>query len=149
VTTEQQIAIQRDRASSWVTEWRSAVLSMPAVGCGGIIGAVARWQISEWSVDHWPTSFPWGTFVINVSGSFILGLYLSIVTKRDDNRPLMRLFVATGVLGAYTTFSTFVYEAARLVQHGDVVTAGAYVAASLVLGLVACSLGFTIGTTVN
>ena len=53
-----------------------------------------------------------------MSGSFILGLYLTFVTDRFTGRPLTRLFVATGILGAYTTFSTFVYETVRLVQHG-------------------------------
>jgi fluoride exporter len=147
--TEQQIALPQARGSSWVTEWRGGAMSMLAVGIGGIIGAVARWQISEWSVDRWPSSFPWGTFLINVSGSFILGLYLASVAERSAGRSVTRLFVATGVLGAYTTFSTFVYETARLVQHGESTTAIAYVAASLVVGVAASVSGIAVGRAVN
>ena len=126
-------------------EWRGTFLTIIVVGIGGVVGSTARWQISEWSVEHWPSSFPWGTFLINVSGSFILGLYLTIVTKRIAGRPLTRLLVATGVLGAYTTFSTFVYETVRLIQHGEPLTAVTYLVASLIAGLAACAVGIFAG----
>jgi fluoride exporter len=126
-------------------EWRGAILTIVVIGIGGVVGSTARWQISEWSAERWPSSFPWGTFLINVSGSLILGLYLTIVTERIAGRPLTRLLVATGVLGAYTTFSTFVYETVRLIQHGEPMTAVAYLAASLIAGLAACAVGISAG----
>ena len=127
------------------TGWRDIVSTAMAVGIGGIVGANVRWQVSEWSARHWPSSFPWGTFLINISGSFVLGLYLTIAAERLVGRPLTRLFVATGVIGAYTTFSTFVYESARLIEHGHAVTAAAYVAASLAVGLSAAAAGIMAG----
>jgi CrcB protein len=82
--------------------------------------------------------------VINLTGSFVLGLYLTLVTERFAGRPLTRLFFATGLLGAYTTFATFAYETVRLLQDGHLVTAATYVAASLVFGLVASMAGIAV-----
>jgi CrcB protein len=125
---------------------RTDVLTVLAVGAGGVIGANARWAISEWSNDVWSTAFPWGTLLINVSGSLILGLFLSAQSRLTGN-PYARLIIATGILGAYTTFSTFVYETVRLVQHGDGLIAVTYVLASLGLGLAAAVLGIRAGRT--
>jgi CrcB protein len=125
-------------------EWREAVPTVLAVGIGGIIGANLRWQVGEWVADRWATPFPWGTLLINLTGSFVIGLYLTLVTERFAGRPMTRLFFATGVLGAYTTFSTFAYEMVRLLQHGHLLTAATYVAASLTLGLAACLAGIAI-----
>jgi CrcB protein len=125
-------------------EWREAVPTVLAVGIGGIIGANLRWQVGEWAADRWATPFPWGTLLINLTGSFVIGLYLTLVTERFAGRPMTRLFFATGVLGAYTTFSTFAYEMVRLLQHGHLLTAATYVAASLTLGLGACLAGIAI-----
>jgi CrcB protein len=123
---------------------RAALPTVLAVGIGGIIGANLRWQVGEWAADRWATPFPWGTLLINLTGSFVLGLYLTLVTERFAGRPLTRLLFATGVLGAYTTFSTFAYETVRLLQHGHFLTAAAYVAASLALGLIASIAGIAL-----
>ena len=136
------------RRQSLATDWMDAIPTMLAVGIGGIIGANLRWQVGEWATDRWTTPFPWGTLLINLTGSFILGLYLTLVTGRFTGRPLTRLLIATGILGAYTTFSTFAYETVRLVQHGYIATALAYVAASLVFGLAACAGGIAAGRAV-
>ena len=143
--TEPQTTAKPLTESAVDKAWRSTALTVLAVGLGGIIGANARWQISDWSVSHWPSSFPWGTFLINISGSFILAVYLTTVTERFAGRSLTRLLVATGLLGAYTTFSTFVYETVRLVQHGDGRIALAYIVASLAGGLVTAAIGIMIG----
>lgn len=123
---------------------RSAVLTVLAVGAGGVIGANARWAVGELATDVWPTAFPWGTLLINVTGSLILGLIVSWPLRWTANA-YARLVVATGILGAYTTFSTFMYETVRLVQHGDALIAVSYVASSLVLGLGAAALGIRAG----
>jgi CrcB protein len=125
-------------------EWRATIPTVLAVGIGGIVGANLRWQVGEWAADRWATPFPWGTLVINLTGSFVLGLYLTLVTERFAGRPLTRLFFATGLLGAYTTFSTFAYETVRLLQYGHLVTAAAYVGASLVFGLAASIAGIAV-----
>ena len=79
--------------------------------------------------------------VINVSGSLVLGVFLAITVARPNWRPATRLFVATGFLGGYTTFSTFGYETVRLIQDGHAMRAALYVAASLTAGLAAVVVG--------
>jgi CrcB protein len=106
-----------------------------AIGAGGLLGANARYFMGVWAAERWGTAFPWGTFLINVVGSFLLGFYLTLVTERFTGRAVTRLFVATGFLGAFTTFSTFGYETAMLLRDGSPAQALAYVAASLVVGV--------------
>jgi CrcB protein len=124
--------------------WRARLT--PAAPCaalsaGAILGANARYLVGVWAVAHWGSAFPWGTFVINVTGSLLLGFYLTLVTERFAGRATTRLFVATGFCGAYTTFSTFSYEAVTLVQRGAIVAALAYVLGSLAVGLLAVRVG--------
>jgi CrcB protein len=121
--------------------WHPRLTSPTAIGIGGLLGANARYQVSNWAADRWGTGFPWGTLLINVTGSLVLGFFLTLVTERFSGRPTTRLLVATGFMGAYTTFSTFGYEAVRLLQHGDILRAFAYVGASLILGIVGVFLG--------
>lgn len=116
-------------------------MTVLVIGVGGMIGANVRWKVGEWVDKQTTGDFPWGTLVINLTGSLILGAFLTVVTERVAGRPLTRLLVATGMIGAYTTFSTFVYETARLLERGDVLIAAAYVSASLALGLVAVWAG--------
>lgn len=142
---EEQELVIRTVAPAWISVWREVALTAAAVGVGGMIGANLRWRLGEWSADRWPTSFPWGTLLINVSGSFLLGLYVTFMSARHRGSPRSRLLVATGVLGAYTTFSTFTYETVRLLQHGRLSTAAAYLAASLGGGLIACLAGVKLG----
>jgi len=148
VIAEDQETGEEIGRQSLAVGWRGTIPTMLAVGFGGIIGANLRWQVGKWATDRWAAPFPWGTLLINLTGSFILGLYLTLVTGRFTGRPLTRLLVATGILGAYTTFSTFAYETVRLVQHGHIATALAYVGASLVLGLAACAGGIAAGRAV-
>lgn len=112
-----------------------------AISSGAVLGACARLLIGEWSAATWGTSFPWGTLLINVTGSLILGFYLALVLERFTGRYTVRLFFATGVLGAYTTFSTFSYEAVELYLNGNAPGAAAYVLATVVLGLAGVSAG--------
>jgi CrcB protein len=121
--------------------WREQVATVGAISIGGMLGANARYLVSRWATDHWGAAFPWSTLLINVTGSFVLGFYLTLVTERFSGRSTIRLFVATGFLGAYTTFSTFSYETVRLIQHGDATRALAYVATSLLVGLLAAVVG--------
>ena len=121
--------------------WSARLAPSVPISCGAVLGANARYFVGFWAAARWPGAFPWGTLLINVTGSLVIGFYLTLVTERFAGRATTRLFVATGFLGAYTTFSTFSYETVTLVRQGLVAAAIGYVAASLVLGLAAVVAG--------
>lgn len=112
-----------------------------AIGAAGFAGALTRWGVAA-LVGRWvPVRFPLGTFVINITGSFFLGWFLTYVGSRYPVSDTMRLAVATGFVGAYTTFSTFMYESSRLVDEGAGLEALVNLVGSLVIGLLAVRLG--------
>jgi fluoride exporter len=115
-----------------------------AVALGGAIGAPLRYGLSQ-LVPNNADEFPWATFVTNVSGSFVLGVVLIVLVRRFPTSRYARPFLAVGVLGAYTTFSTFAVETDRLVGGGHAGTALAYVGLSLVAGLAGSWLGIGAG----
>ena len=117
-----------------------------AVGAGGFLGAVARYLVSLGVARVWPRPFPLGTLLINVTGSFVLGWFTTWVAARAELDPAWRLLVATGFVGAYTTFSTFVFESDGMLRAGTGLKAIAYMAASLILGLACVRLGIWLGT---
>jgi CrcB protein len=85
------------------------------IALGGALGALSRYFVGFWVQSHVPKStFPWGTFVINATGSFVLGLIMTLLTERILVSPNWRPLVTIGFIGAYTTFSTFEYESAQL-----------------------------------
>ena len=118
------------------------------VAFGGALGSLVRWGVAIAFSRWFGTAFPWGTFFINLSGSFFLGWFTTVLAElflvngdgwiRADD---LRLMVAVGFTGAYTTFSTFEYESNQLVQDGDGLKGLTYIFASLFLGLVAVRLG--------
>jgi len=112
-----------------------------------VLGAPARYGISV-LVDITPGTFPWGTFWTNLSGSFALGLVMAFLLERFPPTRYLRPFVATGFLGAYTTYSTFAVETDLLARNGYVGIALAYSAASLVGGLAAVWIGLSVGRAV-
>lgn len=120
---------------------------LAAVAAGGALGAPARYGVAA-AVTITSGTFPWGTFWINVSGSFALGVVLAVVAVRYPADRYLRPFVATGFLGAYTTYSTFAVEGDLLVRNGHAGVAAAYVAASLVVGLTAAGAGHRAGRAV-
>jgi CrcB protein len=122
--------------------------TIAAVAVAGAIGALARWGIGVWFGQRFP-SFPWGTLFINVSGSMLLGLLFALLTERGVASATMRLALTTGLMGAYTTFSTFSLETFRLFEDGAMGRAVANIAFSLVLGLVAVWAGILIGRAVT
>ena len=89
------------------------------VSLGGIVGACSRYFLSRFTAKIVGTSFPWGTLLINVSGSFILGLFLVYTTERVFVDPKWRLLIAIGFCGAYTTFSSYAYESMVYFQQGN------------------------------
>ena len=117
---------------------RRSVLS--AIALGAAAGAPARYGVAQ-LIHVAPGTFPWATFVTNISGSFALGLLLALILERFPPTLYLRPFVVTGFLGAYTTYSTFAVESDLLVQHGHAAVAVGYAAASLVIGFLAVWAG--------
>src|SRR5436190_22015556 len=113
------------------------------VGLGGFLGANARYWVGGWIQVRWGTAFPWSTFVINVTGSFILGLFVTLITERFfvPNVLALRLLVAIGFVGAYTTFSTFELETLSLVTTSEWLRAFGNAFGSLFAGFLAVWLG--------
>jgi len=114
------------------------------VGLGGFVGANARYLLGGWIAARVGTAVPYGTFVINISGSFILGLIMGVLEGHLLS-PVVRLAMAIGFVGAYTTFSTFTYETIRLIETGSTLFAVANVFGSLAFGLVAAIGGLLSG----
>ena len=114
------------------------------VAAGGILGVAARYGVTR-AIPTAHEGFPWATFWINVSGSFVLGLFLVIALERVGPTKYLRPFFATGFLGSFTTFSTFSVETDLLIKGGHVWTAVAYVTATLVVGLLSAWLGIRVG----
>lgn len=118
--------------------WRILALSF-----GGAVGVNARYWLA-FGIDRWVGSrWPWATLVINVSGSFLIGVAATCLARRDPHS-LIRLLVITGFLGGYTTFSTFAYESRSLLTQGRPGAAMAYLVGSVAAGLVAVVLGITV-----
>ncbi|HXH08160.1 MAG TPA: fluoride efflux transporter CrcB [Alphaproteobacteria bacterium] len=111
------------------------------IGIGGFLGANARYLLGGWIAERYGTSFPYGTMVINVSGSFVIGFFLVLISDRFIIHPNWRLFFAIGFLGAYTTFSTFSFETFALVQQRSFFLAVANMAGSVVFGQLAVVAG--------
>ncbi|HEX8087916.1 MAG TPA: fluoride efflux transporter CrcB [Blastocatellia bacterium] len=105
-----------------------------AVALGGALGAVARYWVGNVVEEWFPTRFPLGTLIINVSGSFILGFFLTLVSERMSIDANWQLPVVVGFVGAYTTFSTFEYETFKLLEAGSGVGGLMNVIVSLTLG---------------
>ncbi len=111
------------------------------VGAGGFLGAIARYAVGGWITRRLGLGFPYGTFVINISGCFVLGVLLAVLDARTTLPSALRLAGPVGFVGAYTTFSTFEYETLRTVQQGQGSLALLYVGLSVVCGYVAAWLG--------
>lgn len=115
------------------------------VGIGGFFGAIARYLVGGWISTRYRGDFPLATFAINVSGSFVLGLFMAFATGRFLVDPRWRLLIAIGFVGAYTTFSTFEYETERLATAGGFAIAGANILLSVAVGFFAVWLGARLG----
>ncbi len=111
------------------------------VGIGGFVGAIVRYALAVWIGQAWGRTFPLGTFVINVSGSFLIGLLMTLFTERYSFDPAWRLLFVVGFLGAYTTFSTFEYETGKLINDSEWFFATMNVVLSVTAGFVALKFG--------
>ena len=112
---------------------------------GGGIGSVLRYLVSGWVYSILGAGFPYGTFAVNVAGSFVIGLFLAVSSDRFLVAPELRAFVAIGILGGFTTFSTFTYETLELFKDGAYFTGGMNVLVSVATALTAAWLGNLLG----
>jgi CrcB protein len=111
------------------------------VGFGGFIGTVARYSISRYFQENLSSVFPWSTFLINIAGSLLIGIIYGISEKNDLINPEMRLFLAVGICGGFTTFSTFSNDAFLLIRSQEWMRFALYTTLSFFLGLMAVYFG--------
>lgn len=111
------------------------------IALGGALGALARYQLASMIQARVPVGFPWGTFVVNISGCLIMGVAATLLAERLVVHPNWRFLIPIGFIGAYTTFSTFEYETFRAIAEGAWLMGGLNVVASVVAGYVALWIG--------
>ena len=120
---------------------KSAVMNAIAIAVGAAIGANLRYSLSVWAAQRWGASFPYGTLIVNVIGSFAIGVVLVLATTRLSLSDTARLLIVTGLLGGFTTFSSLSFETYSLITNGSWLAAGIYVISSFGLGIASVFLG--------
>jgi CrcB protein len=121
------------------------------IAAGGALGSVLRFYLSGVVASHWGDAFPWGTLLINISGSFVIG-FISDLTGPGGRwlaSTETRLFLMAGICGGYTTFSAFSLQTLALLKAGDWPRAGAYIVGSVVLCLLGVWLGYLLAARFN
>jgi len=115
--------------------------AIAAVALGGALGSVLRFLAGTWFLQRVGPGFPWGTFAVNVSGAFAIGVVMQLAQTRIGLNPYARVFLATGILGGYTTFSAFAYETYLLSRDGLSLQSVWYALGSVLAGVAAAVLG--------
>ncbi len=126
----------------------SVVVSVAGIAVAGAFGALARYGLEGVVSRRWPGAFPWGTFVVNITGAFAIGLLFVLLTERVSVDPWVRSSITIGFLGAYTTFSTLSFESYRLLEDGAIGLALVNTLGSVAAGLVAVYLGVAAGRAI-
>jgi CrcB protein len=114
------------------------------VAAGGALGSVLRYLVGLWTLRSFGPSFPWGTLTVNITGSFLIGVLAEVIARKFGASAEMRVFLITGILGGYTTFSAFSLDAITLLERGEAVTALIYVASSVLLSALAVFAGLVL-----
>ena len=117
-------------------------MNLLAVAIGGALGAAARYLLSAFVLRVSGTLFPLGTFVVNVIGCLVFGAIAGATTQRVQVAPALRLFLLTGILGGFTTFSSYAFESFALVRDGQMLWATINVAGQVVAGLIGMGAGY-------
>jgi CrcB protein len=118
------------------------------IGLGAFVGANLRYWVSVWAAAHLGQAFPWGTLIINFSGSFVLAVFTGWLANRVGLDPRWRLLVAIGFCGGYTTFSTYANESVALLQAGNWIGVVGYVLGTNLVCMVGAMIGLAIGREV-
>lgn len=111
------------------------------IALGGAAGAIARYQLAAMVQARVPAGFPWGTFIVNISGCFVMGIVMTLLSDRLGTNPNWRYLVPIGFIGAYTTFSTFEFETFRVISEGGWWIGATNVAGSVAVGYLALWAG--------
>jgi fluoride exporter len=121
------------------------------VAVGGAIGSVARYWLTEFAAKLWGAEFPWGTIIANVTGSLLIGAIaaLPVLGPRDLLGPLGRQFLMVGIMGGYTTFSSFSLQTLTMLQHGHLGKAAVNVVGSVMLCLIAVWVGYVLVASIS
>lgn len=119
-----------------------------AVALGGAFGAIARFLSTEWFARWLGTGFPFGTLFVNVVGSFVMAVIVELLATKLSANLELRAFLAVGLLGSFTTFSTFSHDVAVLYERGNLLAAGGYMGASVAVSLLALFSGLWITRTI-
>lgn len=120
-------------------------LTMLGIGIGGALGAVTRYRFSQMVMSRWKRVFSLGTFIINISGAFVLCYLTARLSRQMHVGGFLYTSITTGFIGAYTTFSTFAYETIILLENSEYVNALIYLLLTVLGGLTAAGLGFYAG----
>lgn len=120
------------------------MLDIVVVAIGGAIGSVSRYLIGNFISKNYHGSFPMGTFLINILGCFLMGLFMSALIQKELTDTTWRLFLCVGLLGGFTTYSSFGYEALTMMTQGKTLMAGMYAGCSIVVGLFAAITGMLV-----
>jgi CrcB protein len=137
--------LRRWAGSAWRVGVSPAVSTCLIIGLGGFLGANCRYLVGGWAANQFGSAFPFGTLIINLTGSFVIGLFLTWIGGRFVAPPGWRLFFAVGFLGAYTTFSTYTFESLALLQSRAYLAGLANLFGSAALGIGAVALGSIVG----
>jgi len=121
------------------------------IALGGALGSMARFWLASLIANQWGEGFPWGTLIVNVIGCFVIGFFATFIVVDDKTivGPSGRHFFMTGVLGGFTTFSSFSLQTLALAREGAWAKAGGYVAGSVVLCLLAVWLGYVVASALR
>jgi len=119
------------------------------VGLGGAIGSMLRFWVSSFLGERLGGRFPYGTFAVNITGSFLIGFIVTLLASRADWDPHWRYLIPIGFIGGYTTFSAFEYETLRSAQDGKILVASLNVILSVTLGFAAVWLGTVAGRSLE
>lgn len=111
---------------------------------GGAIGSLARYQLGRLTFRLWGAAWPWGTLGANVIGGFIMGLFAGWLAARAQGGEAIRVFFAVGVLGGFTTFSSFSLETMLMIERGEIISALGYILVSVIASVGALAIGLAL-----
>jgi CrcB protein len=120
--------------------------SVLLVGLGGFSGAILRYLVCDWAVKRWGNTFPNGTFIVNVAGSFVIGFLVMLLADKFEKDPYLKQLLIVGFLGAFTTFSSYMLEIVQLFSGHHAHHGWMYLIGSIVVGLAAVLLGTYLGS---
>ena len=136
------------RVSPYTRKEHNALIKYWMVGIGGFLGSVLRFWMGSLIGERFGARFPYGTFVINVTGSFLVGMVVTVLATKAHWNTNWRYLIPIGFIGGYTTFSTFEFETMRLVQEGQMLMATLNVTLSVALGFVGVWAGMAAGRVI-